>query len=196
MQNDQFDHELRGHLSERSLPSILFFADRRSIGRPLGPAPGSCSSAIRWPLSVRSPVLAVVFAGRLEPWQIYVTSAINAASAHLSKTRPTPLTVLVPEVPVGRASGMVQMASAVREVLAPALAGVSWSRSRRTGACWRSSWQLQPLRDHYVGCGAHSESCPVPEGDGYRGTLGGKRLRLEVQVARKGYCGLYFSFRL
>lgn len=67
----------------------------------------------------------LLFAGRLEPWQIYVTSAINALCASFQNPAYTAaITVLVPKSHYGRASGMVQMASAVAEVLAPALAGV------------------------------------------------------------------------
>lgn len=67
----------------------------------------------------------LLFAGRLEPWQIYVTSAINALCASFQNPAYiAAITVLVPKSQYGRASGMVQMASAVAEVLAPALAGV------------------------------------------------------------------------
>jgi DHA3 family macrolide efflux protein-like MFS transporter len=70
-------------------------------------------------------IALLLLAGRLDVWHIYLAVGFSAASgtaqwpAYAAAT-----TMLVSRENLGRANGMVQLAQAVSEILAPALAGV------------------------------------------------------------------------
>jgi len=66
----------------------------------------------------------MLFTGRLEVWNIYLATFVNAVfnsfqwPAYSAST-----TLLVPKKHLGRASGMVQIAQAISQLLSPAIAG-------------------------------------------------------------------------
>ena len=66
----------------------------------------------------------LLLAGQLEIWHIYLLTGINAAFATLQWPAFSAATaLLVPKEHLGRANGLVQLGTAVSEILAPALAG-------------------------------------------------------------------------
>ena len=70
-------------------------------------------------------VALLLAAGRLDLWLIYVLTALSAAFGTVQwPAYSAATTLLVPPRHLGRASGMVQVGSAVAEILAPTLAGV------------------------------------------------------------------------
>ena len=70
-------------------------------------------------------VAVMVVLNRLEVWHIYVATTINATSRAFQEPAYTAATsLLVPPEQYGRASGMVQTAEAMAEIVAPLLAGV------------------------------------------------------------------------
>jgi MFS family permease len=65
------------------------------------------------------------FAGRLEVWQIYLALAvISTCNILLLSAYTAAITLLVPKHHFSRASGMVQLAQAASQILAPTLAGM------------------------------------------------------------------------
>jgi DHA3 family macrolide efflux protein-like MFS transporter len=67
----------------------------------------------------------LLFANRLEVWQIYILMALSSTfSAFQWPAYSAATTLLVPKEQFGRASGMVQLAEAVAQIGAPSLAGV------------------------------------------------------------------------
>lgn len=70
--------------------------------------------------------IAVMLAtGRLEIWHIYLAVAVSAAFGAVQWPAYTATTtLLVPPEHLGRANGMMQLAQAISDILAPALAGV------------------------------------------------------------------------
>ena len=70
--------------------------------------------------------LMIMFAtGRIEVWHIYLGTLFNAsANAFQFPAYSSSIPVLVPKSQLGRANGLVQLASAVGQIVAPAAAGV------------------------------------------------------------------------
>jgi DHA3 family macrolide efflux protein-like MFS transporter len=70
-------------------------------------------------------VAVLLFANRLEVWQIYILMALSSTfSAFQWPAYSAATTLLVPKEQFGRASGMVQLAEAVAQIGAPSLAGI------------------------------------------------------------------------
>jgi DHA3 family macrolide efflux protein-like MFS transporter len=71
-------------------------------------------------------LLALLFlGGRIERWQLYGLVALAAAAESLQVPAfLASVSLLVPEAQYGRAAGLVQVAQAVADILAPTLAGV------------------------------------------------------------------------
>jgi DHA3 family macrolide efflux protein-like MFS transporter len=70
-------------------------------------------------------IVALLSAGRLEVWHIYLTSAVGAVCGTFQ--RPAyfaAIPLLVPKRHLGRTAGMVQIAQAASDVFAPLLAGL------------------------------------------------------------------------
>ena len=74
--------------------------------------------------------IALLFlAGRLEPWNVYLCTAIMSAFVTLQwPAWSAATTLLVPREHLGRASGMVQSVDAVATLAAPAIAGALYAR--------------------------------------------------------------------
>ena len=69
-------------------------------------------------------VALLLAAGRLDLWLIYALTALSSAFGTVQwPAYSAATTLLVPQRQLGRASGMVQVGSAVAEILAPTLAG-------------------------------------------------------------------------
>lgn len=70
-------------------------------------------------------VVLLLLAGRLEIWQIYVTTAISATlNTFQWPAYAASIPLLVPKDQLGRANGMLQLAQAIGQLFAPVLAGV------------------------------------------------------------------------
>lgn len=70
-------------------------------------------------------VVFLLFNNALEIWQIYIATAIISTSGMFLKPAFTAsITLLVPEKQLSRANGMVQLAIAASQLLAPVLAGI------------------------------------------------------------------------
>ena len=70
-------------------------------------------------------IILLLTSGRFQIWQIYLVVAISAAFRSFQfPAFSAATTVLVPKEQYGRASGMVQLASGVSQLIAPVLAGV------------------------------------------------------------------------
>jgi DHA3 family macrolide efflux protein-like MFS transporter len=85
-------------------------------------------------LVVTGVTTALLMAGRLEVWHLYLTAAATAVIGAVM--RPASMgatTVLVPPRHFGRASGMMQFAGATIRIVAPILAGVLLARIQAAG---------------------------------------------------------------
>ena len=70
-------------------------------------------------------MLLMLNSGGLEVWHVYVAVAFSAASQSFQWPAYSAVTtLLVPKKHLGRASGMTQMAEAISQLIAPAIAGV------------------------------------------------------------------------
>lgn len=67
----------------------------------------------------------LLYAGILEVWHIYILMAVSSAfSSFQWPAYSASITMLVPKEQLGRASGLVQVAEAVAQIIAPVLAGM------------------------------------------------------------------------
>jgi MFS transporter, DHA3 family, macrolide efflux protein len=70
-------------------------------------------------------IVILLFAGRLEPWCIYLVTAANATCNAFQWPAFSAMTaLLVPKQSLGRAGGLAQFGEAAAQIIAPALAGV------------------------------------------------------------------------
>ena len=73
-------------------------------------------------------VMAVLFfrgAGAVQPWQVFLVTALSSAFGALQSPAYLALVPgIVPEAQLGRANGLIQLGQGLAEILAPALAGV------------------------------------------------------------------------
>ena len=89
--------------------------DRRTV-MILSDAGAGCSTLF---------IASMLATGRIEVWHIYLAVAVSAAFGAVQWPAYTATTtLLVPPEQLGRANGMMQLAQAASDVLAPALAGV------------------------------------------------------------------------
>jgi len=69
-------------------------------------------------------LMALLFAGRLEVWHVYLATACSALLGTLQwPAYSAAITLLVPKKHLGRAGGMVQVGQAISQLIAPAAAG-------------------------------------------------------------------------
>jgi MFS family permease len=70
-------------------------------------------------------IALMLWAGRLEIWYIYIIVAISSAFVAFQwPAHSAAITLLVPKLQLGRASGMVQSAQAAAQIIAPVMAGI------------------------------------------------------------------------
>jgi len=79
-------------------------------------------------------IALLLAAGRLEPWHIYLSAALNSTFGvfqHPAYTAAT--TMIVPKKHLARASGLTQMGRAISQIAAPMLAGILIGKIRIQG---------------------------------------------------------------
>ncbi|MBE2201319.1 MAG: MFS transporter [Anaerolinea sp.] len=70
-------------------------------------------------------IAVLLWGGQLETWHIYLATIITSTlSAFQNPTYMAAITLMVPKKQLGRANGMVQMALAISQLVAPVVAGI------------------------------------------------------------------------